>query len=239
VTAARIVVLTGAGVSADSGVRTFRDAGGLWEGHRPEDVASPEAWARDRASVWRFYQQRRAQLREVRPNAAHLALARFERLLAARGGSFTLITQNVDDLHERAGSQPLHMHGELAVLRCEHCDARVRDLDRIDPDAFVACASCGSAALRPDVVWFGEVPYHAEAIHDALSTCSHFVAIGTSGAVWPAAGLLGAARQLGARTHVQSLDAPENLDPRDCFHPGRAAQVVPRLLGELAAELGF
>jgi NAD-dependent deacetylase len=236
---ANVFVLTGAGVSADSGVRTFRDAGGLWEGHRPEDVATPEAWARDRAMVWRFYQARRAQLPTVQPNAAHTALAAFARRLVAVGHGFTLVTQNVDDLHERAGSEPLHMHGEIGRLRCELCEERVFDLEHVDPERFVACRGCGHDAMRPDVVWFGEVPLHLAAIERAMRRCTHFLAIGTSGVVYPAAGLLAAARRLGAATHVQSLEAPDNLDPADRFHVGRAAEVVPAMLDAIARDLGL
>ncbi|MGE3172321.1 MAG: NAD-dependent deacylase [Planctomycetota bacterium] len=235
--AAHVVVLTGAGISADSGVRTFRDAGGLWEGRRPEDVATPEAWARDPADVWRFYQLRRAQLREVAPNDAHLALAAFEARCAAKGVAITVVTQNVDDLHERAGSAPLHMHGELSVLRCEPCGHRLRDLEHTDAGAFVPCPACAQPMLRPDVVWFGEVPYHLDAIQRAMAACTQFVAIGTSGAVWPAAGLLHAARELGAGTWVQALEAPHNLDEVDRFRPGRAVTAVPALLEELAGVL--
>lgn len=234
-----VMVLTGAGVSADSGVRTFRDAGGLWEGQRPEDVATPEAWHVDRARVWRFYQERRSLLPKVQPNAAHRALAELERLLADAGVAFTLATQNVDDLHERAGSRPLHMHGELAILRCERCGWRVRDLERVDPRQFVPCASCGWDCLRPDVVWFGEMPYLMESIEAAAECCTHFLAIGTSGLVWPAAGLLATARSLGAHTWVQSLDPPENLHPQDRFLQGRAAEVVPDLVTELYTSLGI
>jgi len=234
-----VVVLTGAGVSADSGVRTFRDAGGLWEGHRPEDVATPEAWHVDRARVWRFYQERRSVLPTVQPNAAHVALAALERRLAAAHFDFTLATQNVDDLHERAGSHPLHMHGELAVLRCERCQWRVRDLARFDPNSFVPCGSCGWESLRPDVVWFGEMPYQMEAIESAVESCTHFLAIGTSGLVWPAAGLLATARTLGARTWVQSLEAPDNLHPTDRFLEGRAAEMVPVVVGELCDSIGL
>ncbi|MCR9246513.1 MAG: NAD-dependent deacylase [bacterium] len=232
-----IVFLTGAGISADSGVRTFRDAGGLWEGHRPEDVATPEAWARDPAMVWRFYQTRRAQLGTVEPNAAHIAVAEFERLVTAAGHRATLVTQNVDDLHARSGSAPLHMHGELAVLRCERCGEKQRDLSNVAADTFLPCPACGFERLRPDVVWFGEVPYHLEEIEAALRTVTHFLAIGTSGHVWPAAGMLQAARGLGARTFVQSLEAPANLDTEDRFVVGRAATAVPPLLDEVAAEL--
>lgn len=224
-------------MSADSGVATFRDAGGLWEGHRPEDVATPEAWERDRATVWRFYQKRRAQMRTVEPNAAHRALADFARRCAVLGHRFTLVTQNVDDLHVRAGSECLPMHGELASLRCERCGERVRDLERTDPAVYVPCPACGHDALRPDIVWFGEVPFGLDAIEAAMRTCTHFLAIGTSGNVWPAAGLLGAARQGGARTFVQALEEPANLDSRDRFVRGRAAVEVPRMLDELAREL--
>jgi NAD-dependent deacetylase len=234
-----VMVLTGAGISADSGVRTFRDAGGLWEGHRPEDVATPQAWRRRRELVWRFYQQRRAQLAQVAPNPAHFALAELERRLAAAGNGFTLVTQNVDDLHERAGSRPLHMHGELAVLRCERCERRVHDLTHVDPECVLPCEACGHEALRPDIVWFGEIPYHLDAIELALVECTHFVAIGTSGQVWPAAGYLQAARQLGAATWVQSLDPPDNLAAVDHFRPGRAASAVPALVEELASQLGI
>lgn len=236
---ANVFVLTGAGVSADSGVRTFRDAGGLWEGHRPEDVATPEAWARDRAMVWRFYQARRAQLPTVKPNAAHASLAAFARRLHAAGHGFTLVTQNVDDLHERAGSEPLHMHGEIGRLRCERCEERVFDLEHVDPERFVACPGCGHDAMRPDVVWFGEVPLHLAQIERAMRRCTHFLAIGTSGVVYPAAGLLAAARRLGAATHVQSLEVPDNLTALDRFHVGRAAEVVPAMLDAIARDLAL
>ncbi len=209
-----VVVMTGAGISADSGVKTFRDAGGTWEGHDVNAVATPQAWRRDRAFVWRFYQLRRAQLAEVEPNAAHVALARLERELADGDAAFTLVTQNVDDLHQRAGSTVLPMHGSLARLRCERCEAVVEDREHVDPDAFVPCPSCGHAALRPDVVWFGEVPYE----------------------LYPAAGLLEAARAGGARTWVNALEAPANLHPDDTFLAGRAAEVVPCWVDEFLSD---
>jgi NAD-dependent deacetylase len=232
-----VLVLTGAGVSADSGVLTFRDAGGLWEGHRVEDVATPEGWARDPAKVWRFYQERRAQLRTVEPNAAHLSLASFARTLAANGHAFTLVTQNVDDLHDRAGSDVLHMHGELLRLRCEECETVVVDREHVDPVRFVPCTVCGAPRLRPHIVWFGEVPFHLDEIEAALRSCTHFLAIGTSGKVWPAAGMLQQARAAGAVTWVQSLDPPDNLERRDRYRQGKAATVVPAMLVELAREL--
>jgi NAD-dependent deacetylase len=235
-----VVVLTGAGISADSGVATFRGAGGLWEGHSVEDVATPRAWRRDPARVWRFYQLRRAALARVAPNPAHRALVELERRLAAAGASFTLVTQNVDDLHERAGSRSLlHMHGEIAVLRCERCEARVRDLERLDPAAFAACAGCGHARLRPDVVWFGEMPYHMESIERALAGCTHFLAVGTSGVVYPAAGFLALAREQGAHTFVQALEPPENVHRADTFVSGRAAEALPLLLERLEHEWGL
>lgn len=230
-----LVVLTGAGVSADSGVPTFRDAGGLWEGRRPEEVATPEAWAADRASVWRFYQLRRAALGRVEPNDAHRALARLERGMAERGHAFTLVSQNVDDLHQRVGSTVLSMHGSLPRLACERCGARVEDRESLDPDRTVPCAACDHDALRPDVVWFGEVPHHLDAIDRALRRATHFLAVGTSGVVYPAAGMLELARACGAETIVNSLDPPDNLHPRDRFLPGRAALVVPPLVEEWLA----
>ena len=232
-----VVVLTGAGISADSGVATFRGAGGLWEGQRIEDVATPRAWRRDPELVWRFYQLRRAALVGVVPNAAHHALVELERRLAGAGGSFLLVTQNVDDLHERAGSRNLlHMHGELAALRCERCGVRVRDLEHVDPEEFVACEACAHARLRPDVVWFGETPYHADTVERALEHCTHFLAVGTSGVVYPAAGFLELARERGAQTLVQALERPENAHRGDVFVPGRAAEVLPVLLAEWASE---
>lgn len=227
-----LVVMTGAGISADSGVRTFRDSDGLWEGQRPEDVATPEAWARNPALVWRFYQERRAQLATVTPNPAHAAVADAAKRLTARGDQLTLVTQNVDDLHERAGSTAIHMHGELAVLRCEQCGNKERGLDRVQADSFLSCAAC-SHRLRPDIVWFGEVPFHLDQIETALLDCSHFLAIGTSGQVYPAAGMLQIARDRGAKTYVQALELPSNADSRDHFTAGRAAQVVPELLARI------
>jgi len=223
-----IVVLTGAGVSADSGLATFRGAGGLWEGQRVEDVATPAAWIRDPARVWRFYQLRRARLLEVRPNAAHEALVRLERAASDAGGGFTLVTQNVDGLHQAAGSRVLAMHGDLRHLRCTRCESVLLDLERLDPADFATCAACGHRPLRPDVVWFGEVPRHLDEIGRALGRCTHFVSVGTSGVVYPAAGLLAAARARGAETWVNSLDEPWNLDPADRFLPGRAVDVLPR-----------
>lgn len=221
------VVLTGAGISADSGLATFRGGGGLWEGHRVEDVATPEAWARDPQTVWRFYQMRRRALLEVEPNAGHYALARLERHLNDVGARCTLVTQNVDDLHQRAGSNVWPMHGELCKLRCERCGHLTEDREHFDFD-FVPCPECDFPRLRPHIVWFGEIPMGMGEIEAALQTVTHFLACGTSGAVWPAAGFLHAARQLGARTFVNALERPENLAPQDQFLEGSASEVLPR-----------
>jgi len=229
------VILTGAGISAESGLGTFRDEGGLWTRYDLADVATPEGFARDPALVHGFYNARRANCLDARPNAAHAALARLEAALPA--GRIALVTQNIDDLHERAGSTPLHMHGELAVLRCEVCGARVRDRESLDPERFVPCARCGHPRLRPGVVWFGELPHEVPRIERALARCTHFLAVGTSGQVYPAAGFLAAARAVGARTIVTGLDEPENLARADRFLPGRAAEVVPSLVDELLAEM--
>jgi len=231
-----VVVLTGAGISADSGVDTYRDAGGLWEGHRFEEVATPEAWEANRDLVWRFYQLRRQNLAAVEPNAAHLALVRLERELTARGEGFTLVTQNVDDLHQRAGSTVLPMHGELSRLRCEACGSRPVDREHLDVEVLVPCSECGATPLRPDVVWFGEMPYHLPEIEAAVARATHFIAIGTSGAVYPAAGYLSYARASGAWTACQGLAEPDNLDPRDAFFGGRASEAVPVLVDALLAD---
>jgi NAD-dependent deacetylase len=182
----RVVVLTGAGISAESGIPTFRDAAGLWEGHRVEDVATPEGFDRRPELVHRFYDARRAALGTVEPNAAHHALAELEHRL---GDDLLVVTQNIDDLHERAGStRVLHMHGELLSALCRACGGRTRwtgDLIDLPP-----CPHCAARELRPDVVWFGEIPYEMDRIQDALGAAHLFVSIGTSGAVYPAAGFV-------------------------------------------------
>lgn len=202
-----IVILTGAGVSAESGLATFRGIDGLWEGHRIEDVASPEGFARDPALVQQFYNLRRAALKTVQPNAAHVAIARLQREWTH--GRVTLITQNVDDLHERGGSpEVLHMHGELLKIRCTRCGA-VKDWhEDITPE--LVCGQCGrEGSLRPDIVWFGEMPYHMDEIYDRLSEAALFAAVGTSGKVYPAAGFVREAARWGART------LEFNLEPSD------------------------
>ena len=219
-----IVVLTGAGVSAESGVPTFRGPDGLWEGHRVEDVATPEAFRRDPVLVQRFYDDRRAALARVEPNAAHRALARLD---AEWPGDLLLVTQNVDDLHERAGSQRLiHMHGELLRALCTGCGAA--PVWRAALSGVPACPSCAATGtLRPDIVWFGEMPYRMEAIEAAIEACDVFVSIGTSGAVYPAAGFVGWARAVGAQTLELNLDPSAGTAMFDAARHGPAGVLVP------------
>ncbi|HET9640682.1 MAG TPA: NAD-dependent deacylase [Allosphingosinicella sp.] len=198
-----IVVLTGAGISAESGLATFRGPDGLWEGHRVEDVATPEAFRRDPFLVQAFYDARRERLRSVEPNAAHRALARLD---AEWPGDLLIVTQNVDDLHERAGARRLlHMHGELKSAWCLACNSRMSWESELSSGP--PCPGCGAAAqLRPDIVWFGEMPYEMERIDRALLDCDLFVSVGTSGAVYPAAGFVQTARYAGARTLELNLE---------------------------------
>ena len=228
----RVVVLTGAGISAESGVRTFRDGDGLWEEHRLEDVATPQAWDNDPVLVWRFYQARRRQLLEVAPNAAHKALATF----AAKREHFTLITQNVDDLHERAGNtNTIHMHGRLKTLRCEQSGrSEVRMAESDLADDFLVCQCCATPQrLRPDIVWFGEMPMQMEEIYAAVEQADLFIVVGSSGHVYPAAGLVNVAHQAGAKTVLVNLEAPLNADAFDEVHLGKAGELLPVLLEAL------
>ncbi|MFP1679939.1 Sir2 family NAD+-dependent deacetylase [Alloalcanivorax sp. C16-2] len=230
----KIVILTGAGISAESGINTFRDAGGLWENHRIEDVATPQAFQRDPAGVQAFYNRRREQLRDpaIRPNAAHEALARLER---ERPGEVLVITQNVDNLHERAGSRNLiHMHGELLKARCQSTDSLVP----VDKDLNVdqECGVCGvSGCLRPHVVWFGEMPLEMERIFDALAGCERFISIGTSGNVYPAAGFVAEARAHGAHTVELNLEPSEQATAFAEHRHGPASERVPEYVAELLA----
>ncbi|WP_245806046.1 NAD-dependent deacylase [Erythrobacter donghaensis] len=225
----RIVILTGAGISAESGIDTFRSSGGLWEQHRVEDVATPEGFARNPNLVLNFYDMRRAALAEVAPNAAHMALARLEREFA---GDLLLVTQNVDDLHERGGSaRVLHMHGELKSALCTSCETRAPwQATMIERPP---CPVCRAPTLRPDVVWFGEMPYQMGRIYQALERCDLFVSIGTSGAVYPAAGFVQEARSNGARTLELNLEPSEGSR---FFHESRhgpASVLVPQWVGEV------
>jgi NAD-dependent deacetylase len=219
-----IVVLTGAGVSAESGIATFRGPDGLWEGHRVEDVATPEAFRRDPALVQRFYDLRRERLNEVEPNAAHRALARLD---AEWPGELLIVTQNVDDLHERAGARHvLHMHGELRSAWCLACDARIRWETGLSDSP--ACPICGlPGRLRPDIVWFGEMPYQMDRIDEALRRADLFVSIGTSGAVYPAAGYVQTARYCGAKTLEMNLEPSLGSIHFDETRTGPAGRLVP------------
>lgn len=223
----RIFILTGAGISAESGLKTFRDHDGLWENHRVEDVATHEAFARDPALVQRFYNLRRAGLADVAPNPAHIALARLETNLKAQGGSLTLVTQNVDNLHEAGGSpHVIHMHGELARALCAACDFRWDVTDDLSPES--ACPACQTrGAPRPDIVWFGEMPYHMDQIEAALCQADIFVSIGTSGAVYPAAGFVQTARSRGLTTVELNMESSLGSSYFDTAHHGPASHVVP------------
>lgn len=227
-----IVVLTGAGISAESGLKTFRDADGLWENHRIEEVATPEAFVRNPELVQRFYNARRQQLSEVSPNSAHIALAEFEQTF---DGRFLLVTQNVDDLHERAGSQNLlHMHGELKKVRCLLCNSVHRYAT--DIEANTECPACGRTALRPHIVWFGEMPFYMDEIYQALEQCDLFISIGTSGHVYPAAGFVEVARQCGAHTVEINLEPSQTEDLFAERRYGAATTEVARFLNSLPGE---
>jgi NAD-dependent deacetylase len=227
-----IVVLTGAGLSAESGLSTFRDKDGIWSRYRIEDVATPEAFARDPEAVLAFYNMRRRAVLGVSPNAAHVALARLE---AEFPGAVTTITQNVDNLHERAGTTNLiHMHGETLRTRCQHCGGVERD----ETDIFVErpCPACGRAGgLRPDVVWFGEMPYGMERIRAALRDCDLFISIGTSGNVYPAAGFAAQAGALGAHTVELNFEPSRRSELFVESAYGRATEIVPDYVARLLA----
>ena len=231
----RIVILTGAGVSAESGLGTFRGPGGLWENHRAEDIATPEAFKADPELVLRFYNERRRKLiHDCEPNVAHEALVNLERI---HGNDFLLVTQNVDDLHERAGSKRLlHMHGELCKMRCAHSGQVFEIRDDFGRQDICTCCQI-TERLRPHVVWFGEMPFFMDEIYTALAECELFIAIGTSGHVYPAAGFVEFARQSQAHT----LEV--NLEPSiqgSLFHEtvyGPATEVVPRVVEALLFDV--
>ena len=229
----RIVILTGAGISRESGPSTFRDADGIWARYRPEDVATPEGFARDPELVRDFYNQRRRHLLsgEVEPNAAHDALARLERDWPQE---VLIVTQNIDDLHERAGSTNLiHMHGEILKSRCTGCGAVIGSRGDVDVDS--ACSACRtSGTLRPDVVWFGEFPYEMERIFAALGTCGLFVSIGTSSHVQPAASFVEIARDYAcAHTIELNLEPSERHESFAASHHGVASAIVPEFVDAL------
>ncbi len=221
-----IVVLTGAGISAESGIKTFRASDGLWEEHRIEDVSTPEGFEHDPALVHRFYNQRRRPILDgaVAPNPAHLALAKLE---ADFNGEFMLVTQNIDNLHEQAGSRCIrHMHGEILKMRCKVTD----QVFACDDDLSLSseCACCSQAGnLRPHIVWFGEMPLYMDEIYNALARCDLFISIGTSGNVYPAAGFVQAANQVGALTLELNLEASQVATQFDQTVYGKAGELLP------------
>lgn len=233
---ARVLVLTGAGISAESGVPTFRDSNGLWEQHRFEDVASPEGFARDPALVWRFYSQRRQGAQAVQPNAGHAALVELERRL---GDRFLLVTQNVDGLHRRAGSERLiELHGHLFTSRCSRCTRAPFADERLHLEGEAPrCERCGEGFLRPHIVWFGEVldevaMARIDAFMAEAGARLTFLAVGTSGAVYPAAGLVRLARRRGGNTWLVNAEPADNGEHFDHFLQGKASTVLPALLGQ-------
>lgn len=227
-----IVILTGAGISAESGLATFRGPGGLWEGHRVEDVCTPEALARDPELVHRFYDLRREALGTVAPNPAHVALARLER---EHAGSVLIVTQNVDDLHERARARNvLHMHGALTSALCAACGDRGPWQGSLPPGSL--CSICDAPALRPDIVFFGEVPYEMERIEAALAGADLFVSIGTSGAVYPAAGFVRMARAFGVETLELNLEPSAGSGWFDACRHGPASLLVPAWVEDVLAK---
>jgi len=225
------VILSGAGLSAESGLGTFRDAGGMWTRYNLEDVATPEGFARDPALVHAFYNARRADCRQAAPNPAHHALAR---LKAAMGARAMIVTQNIDDLLERAGvADVVHMHGEIVRACCAGCGHRWAAPEAMQPED--TCPACGARATRPDVVWFGEIPYHMEAIDAALARCRQFVAIGTSASVYPAAGFVAEAAAAGAWTVELNLEPSEAAHAFDEARHGPASEIVPAWVEEILA----
>lgn len=234
----KIFILTGAGVSAESGLSTFRDKEGLWTKYKIEDVATIEAYERDPAKVLGFYNLRIGMHGDVAPNPAHIALAQLEAAWEAGGGKVTLCTQNIDNLHERAGSRRvLHMHGEINKVRCHICG----DLTPADGalSLELGCGACGRiGTLRPHVVWFGEMPLFMDEIYEALAEADLFVAIGTSGAVYPAAGFVSAARSAGIGTVEINLEPSDNASMFDAVRYGKASEAVPAWVTQLVAMNG-
>jgi len=228
-----VVVLTGAGISAESGLKTFRDNNGLWENHRVEEVATPEAFSADPDLVYRFYNTRRQQLLsgDVKPNAAHAALAQLEDML---GDNFLLVTQNVDNLHERAGNKNiLHMHGELTSVKC--VSSGVAFHTDSDIDMHSRCTCCTPAnRLRPDIVWFGEIPYHMTEIENRLAEADVFVSIGTSGNVYPAAGFVQFAKRCGAYCVELNLEPSNGSHEFDAAFHGRATDIVTKFVSAIS-----
>ncbi|MBI3439024.1 MAG: NAD-dependent deacylase [Proteobacteria bacterium] len=233
-----VFILTGAGISAESGLSTFRDKDGLWSRYKIEDVASIEGYGRDPQRVLDFYNLRGGAHGDVQPNAGHIALARLEQHWKMRGAVVTVCTQNIDNLHERAGSRRvIHMHGELAKVRCHNCgNVTPRDGDL---SINLACAACGQiGGMRPHVVWFGETPLGMDAVYEALAASKLFVSIGTSGSVYPAGGFVRAAREADVATMEINLEPSENADAFDARRYGKASEVLPVWVDEMIGSVG-
>lgn len=223
----RVTVLTGAGISAESGLKTFRDNGGLWETHHVEEVATPEAFQKDATLVWRFYRQRYLQLADVKPNPAHFALVDLEKFL---GDNFTLITQNVDGLHSKAGNKNLiEMHGSLQKCFCLSCQQKFLMSEINLMEKVPSCPVC-KGRLRPDIVWFGETPHHMDEITLRLRHTNYFLMVGTSGYVYPAAQFVQIARLNSAKTIGINLEKPLNSSLIYEFHQGKAGLILPKLI---------
>jgi NAD-dependent deacetylase len=223
----RLFVLTGAGISAESGLATFRGSGGLWNGHRVEDVATPEAWQANPELVWRFYSMRRRDALAAQPNVAHIALSNMEQKL---GDRFYLCTQNVDDLHERAGSQRIHhMHGTLFQSRCVRCDQPFSDQSFYESSPLPVCKTCG-APIRPHIVWFGEIPLDMAGIYSQLERATVVLVVGTSGSVYPAAGFVDIANRRGIRTIYVGPEEPLNREAFNEVILNTATQALPCLI---------
>lgn len=229
-----VLVLTGAGISAESGIATFRGVAGMWENEPLQAVASPQGFASDPLRVWRFYSERRTSAAPCHPNAGHLALVALEAKLGER---FLLVTQNVDGLHYKAGSERMiELHGNLFTSRCSSCDRAPFEDTNVYRDELPHCGEC-NRFLRPHIVWFGEAldPSHLNAVTDFMERASQhdfiFLAVGTSGSVWPAAGFVGLGRQAGARTVLVNADPAENRGSFDDFVQGKAGEILPTLFG--------
>ncbi len=236
-----IVVLTGAGVSAESGIPTFRDSNGLWENHKVEDVATPHGWLTDPKTVWRFYQQRRQSMIDIKPNASHFALAKLEGDLLQNGHDFMLITQNIDGLHLAAGSQNVvEMHGALRRLRCQKCKHIIEGFEYLD-EALLPCDECGWFTMRPDVVWFEEMPKEPERFLKAMDACTHFASVGTSGEVYPAAGFIQQAHKQSALIYYANKESlPHHLTLMGGVveFQGVATEEVPKLCEQICLDVG-
>jgi NAD-dependent deacetylase len=226
----KLIVLTGAGISAESGIRTFRDSNGLWEDHSIDEVATPQALNRNPKLVWQFYKQRYENVCKVKPNDGHLALVKLEEYLQS---NFVIITQNIDGLHQMAGNRNvIEMHGSINQCFCVDCRKRTKT-DALDLSLDLpTCPHCGGL-MRPDIVWFGEIPYHLEEIDVLIQHVDIFMVVGTSGVVYPAAQFVYVAKMRGADTISVNLEPPENVDLFDEFHQGRSGEVLPKLVEEL------